>query len=635
MSKRQFKTESKRILDLMIHSIYTHREIFLRELISNASDAMDKLYFRSLTDENVHLSREDFAIDIEVDKDKRILRIRDNGCGMTKEELEDNLGVIARSGTLNFKKENEIKEDIDIIGQFGVGFYSAFMVAKKITVESRAYGAQEAYRWQSSGEDGYMLEPCDKADFGTEITLVLKDNEGEDNYDEFLDPHRLSALVKKYSDYIRYPIRMDMPRSRKKEGTENEWESYTENTVLNSMIPVWRKSKSELQEGEYERFYQEKFYDMDAPLKTIHTKVEGSVTYTALLFIPKKPPFDFYSKEYEKGLQLYANGVMIMEKCQDLLPDYFGFVKGLVDSADLSLNISREMLQHDRQLKVIAANLQKKIRAELLKMLKDERETYEQFYKSFGLTLKYGVYVGYGQNKETLQDLLMFHSLKGDKLITLQEYVDAMGEGQSDIYFASGESIAQISRLPQLERVAEKGYDVLCLTDDVDEFALRMINTFAEKPFKSVADADLGLESEEEKKEMQQKADSSKDLLERMKKALEGKVDEVRLTARLKTHPVCLTSEGDLSLEMEKVLNAMPMENKVKAKRILEVNSSHPIFDTLKGLEETNPDKLDQYAQLLYTQAILIEGFPVEDPVAYSNLVCQLMSEKTPGTPEK
>ncbi|MDD4796609.1 MAG: molecular chaperone HtpG, partial [Eubacteriales bacterium] len=466
MSKKQFKTESKRILDLMIHSIYTHREIFLRELISNASDALDKLYFRSLTDETVHLSREDFAIDIAVDKDKRTLRIADNGCGMTRDELEDNLGTIARSGTLNFKKDNELGEDIDIIGQFGVGFYSAFMVAKEVTVVSRAHGAGEATRWQSSGQDGYTLRADDKADFGTEITLVLKDNDGEDSYDEFLDPHRIAALVKKYSDYIRYPIRMDMPRSRKKEGSENEWESYTENTVLNSMIPVWRKAKAELEDGEYERFYQEKFYDMDAPLKTIHTKVEGSVTYTALLYIPKKPPFDFYSKEYEKGLQLYANGVMIMDKCQDLLPDYFGFVKGLVDSPDFSLNISREVLQHDRQLKVIAANLQKKIKAELLKMLADDRDNYLQFYGSFGVTLKYGVYTGYGQNKETLQDLLMFHSLKQDKLVTLKEYADAMGEDQSAIYFASGDSVQQIARLPQLERIADSGYDVLCLTDD-------------------------------------------------------------------------------------------------------------------------------------------------------------------------
>ncbi|MDD3243541.1 MAG: molecular chaperone HtpG [Eubacteriales bacterium] len=627
MAKKQFKTESKRILDLMVHSIYTHREIFLRELISNASDAIDKLYFRSLTDPSVGMSREDFAIDLTADKDARVLTIRDNGCGMTKEELENNLGVIARSGTLDFKKNNELGDDIDIIGQFGVGFYSAFMVAKKITVESRAFGVDEAWQWESTGEDGYTITPCEKADAGTCITLVLKDNEGEDNYDEYLSEYRISSLVKKYSDYIRYPIRLDMPRSRKKEGTENDWETYTENTVLNSMIPVWRKGKDELEDGEYERFYQEKFHDMEAPLKTIHTKVEGSVTYTALLYIPKKPPFDFYSKEYHKGLQLYTNGVMIMDNCEDLLPDYFGFVKGLVDSADLSLNISREMLQHDRQLKVIAANLQKKIRAELLKMQKEERETYEEFYNSFGLTLKYGVYTGYGQNKQTLQDLLMFHSMKQNKLVTLQEYTDAMPQEQTEIYYACGTSVEQITRLPQLERIADKGYDVLCLTQDVDEFALKMIETFAEKPFRSAADSSLALESDEEKAKVEEKTEAGKEMLSALQEALGDKVDEVKLSSRLKSNPVCLTSEGDLTLDMEKVLNAMPMEQKVKAKRVLEINAEHPIFDTLCAAAGDR-DKLAKYAQLLYTQAMLIEGFPVEDPVAYSNLVCELMSQQ-------
>lgn len=632
MKTKQFKAESKRLLDMMIHSIYTHKEIFLRELISNASDAMDKLYFRSLTDEKVGMNREDFAIDLKIDKDARTLTITDNGIGMTQEELEKNLGTIANSGSLKFKNENKLEDDVDIIGQFGVGFYSAFMVAKRVTVRSKAYGSDEAYQWQSEGVDGYTIEPCDKETAGTEILLEIKDDTEDETYSEFLEQYRIQGLVKKYSDYIRYPIRMDMTKSRRKE-TENadkdaapEYEEYVENETLNSMVPLWRKNKSELTDADYNAFYKEKFFDYNEPLLHIHTKSEGTATFNALLYIPSKAPYDYYTKEYEKGLQLYSSGVMIMEKCADLLPDYFSFVKGLVDSEDLSLNISRELLQHDRQLKIIAKALEKSIRNELTKLLKNDRAAYEKFFEAFGLQLKFGVYNGYGMNKDALKDLLLFYSSSEKKPVTLAEYVSRMKEDQTCIYYATGENIARIDHLPQTELVKDKGFEILYLTENVDEFAIKMLMNYEGKEFKSVSAGDLDLETEEEKKEIKEKSKEHADLFTDMQKALEGKVKSVRLSQRLKSHPVCLTSEGALSLEMEKVLNAMPTDQKVQADRVLEINPEHPIFAKLVQLQKENPDKLNAYAKLLYDQALLIEGMSIEDPVAFSNQICELMA---------
>ena len=632
MERKEFKAESKRLLDLMINSIYTHKEIFLRELISNASDAMDKLYFRSLTDEKVGMNREDFAIDLKIDKDARTLTITDNGIGMTQEELEKNLGTIANSGSLKFKNENKLEDDVDIIGQFGVGFYSAFMVAKRVTVRSKAYGSDEAYQWQSEGVDGYTIEPCDKETVGTEIILEIKDDAEDETYSEFLEQYRIQGLVKKYSDYIRYPIRMDMTKSRRKE-TENadkdaapEYEEYVENETLNSMVPLWRKNKSELTDADYNAFYKEKFFDYNEPLLHIHTKSEGTATFNALLYIPSKAPYDYYTKEYEKGLQLYSSGVMIMEKCADLLPDYFSFVKGLVDSEDLSLNISRELLQHDRQLKIIAKALEKSIRNELTKLLKNDRAAYEKFFEAFGLQLKFGVYNGYGMNKDALKDLLLFYSSSEKKPVTLAEYVSRMKEDQTCIYYATGENIARIDHLPQTELVKDKGFEILYLTENVDEFAIKMLMNYEGKEFKSVSAGDLDLETEEEKKEIEEKSKEHADLFNDMQKALEGKVKSVRLSQRLKSHPVCLTSEGALSLEMEKVLNAMPTDQKVQADRVLEINPEHPIFAKLVQLQKENPDKLKAYAKLLYDQALLIEGMSIEDPVAFSNQICELMA---------
>lgn len=632
MKTKQFKAESKRLLDMMIHSIYTHKEIFLRELISNASDAMDKLYFRSLTDEKVGMNREDFAIDLKIDKDARTLTITDNGIGMTQEELEKNLGTIANSGSLKFKNENKLEDDVDIIGQFGVGFYSAFMVAKRVTVRSKAYGSDQAYQWQSEGVDGYTIEPCDKETAGTEILLEIKDDTEDETYSEFLEQYRIQGLVKKYSDYIRYPIRMDMTKSRRKE-TENadkdaapEYEEYVENETLNSMVPLWRKNKSELTDADYNAFYKEKFFDYNEPLLHIHTKSEGTATFNALLYIPSKAPYDYYTKEYEKGLQLYSSGVMIMEKCADLLPDYFSFVKGLVDSEDLSLNISRELLQHDRQLKIIAKALEKSIRNELTKLLKNDRAAYEKFFEAFGLQLKFGVYNGYGMNKDALKDLLLFYSSSEKKPVTLAEYVSRMKEDQTCIYYATGENIARIDHLPQTELVKDKGFEILYLTENVDEFAIKMLMNYEGKEFKSVSAGDLDLETEEEKKEIEEKSKEHADLFTDMQKALEGKVKSVRLSQRLKSHPVCLTSEGALSLEMEKVLNAMPTDQKVQADRVLEINPEHPIFAKLVQLQKENPDKLKAYAKLLYDQALLIEGMSIEDPVAFSNQICELMA---------
>lgn len=633
METKQFKAESKRLLDMMIHSIYTHKEIFLRELISNASDAIDKLYFKSLTDDKVGLNKDDFAIWISADKDSRTLKISDNGIGMTEEELENNLGTIANSGSFKFKNENKLEEDNQIIGQFGVGFYSAFMVAKKVTVISKAYGSDKAYQWESEGVDGYTITEADKKSAGTEIILELLDDTDDENYTEFLDQYRIKSLVTKYSDYIRFPIKMEVSHSRPKEQSEEdkaankplEYEDYIEVETLNSMVPLWKKNKNELKEEDYKHFYTEKFFDYNEPLKYAHISNEMP-SYNALLYIPSKAPFDFYSKEYEKGLQLYSNGVLIMDKCADLLPDYFSFVKGLVDSEDLSLNISREMLQHDRQLKVIAKSIEKTISNELKKMLKNEREKYEEFWKAFGLQIKYGIYSDFGMHKEKLQDLLMFTSSNEQKLVTLDEYVTAMREDQKYIYYATGESAARIEQLPQTELVKDNGFEILYLTDNIDEFAIKSLMKYKDKEFKSVSADDLGLDTPEKKEELKAKEEESADLLKELQEALDGKVTKVALSQRLKSHPVCLTSEGEISLEMEKVLNSMPTDQKVHAQRVLEINPDHEIFGKLKSLSEGgDKDKIGKYAKLLYDQALLIEGMSIEDPVEFSNLICELM----------
>lgn len=625
MRKKQFKAESKKLLDMMINSIYTHKEIFLRELISNASDALDKLYYRSLSDNTVGFSREDYRINLSVDKDNRILRISDNGCGMTEEELENNLGTIARSGSFNFKKDNEKAEDVDIIGQFGVGFYSAFMVSDEVKVTSRAFGEETAYCWISNGADGYSVEECEKDSNGTVIELHIKEDTEQEKYSEFLDEYRIKALVKKYSDYIRYPITMMMETRVPKEGEENEYETVLEEKTLNSMVPLWKKAKSEISEEDYNNFYKEKFMDYEEPARVIHTKTEGQVSYDALLYIPKHPPFDYYSKDFEKGLQLYSNGVLIMDKCGDLLPDYFSFVKGLVDSADISLNISREMLQHDYQLKLIAKNIEKKINKELSAMLEKDREKYEEFFKVFGIQLKYGMYSDYGANKESLKDLLLFISSKEKKFVTLKEYVQRMGEEQKSIYFASGETVDKIDMLPQVEAVKDRGYEVLYLTDNVDEFALQMLMQYNEKNFVNVLTDNLDLDTEEEKDKLKEENENSKELFEAMKSAIGDSVHAVRFTNKLKNHAVCLSSEGNISIEMEKVLNSMPTDQKVKAEIVLEINSEHPIAAKLKELYVSDKDKLASYSKILYAQARLIGGMSVENPTELSSLVCDLM----------
>ncbi len=625
METREFKAESKRLLEMMINSIYTHKEIFLRELISNASDAMDKLYFKSMN-ENIGITRSDLAITIEADKDARRLVISDNGIGMTKDELENNLGTIAKSGSLAFKNENEKTEDVNIIGQFGVGFYSAFMVAKRVTVISKAYGADKAYMWQSEGVDGYTISDADKDANGTQITLEIKDNTDEENYDEFLAPYKIKTLVKKYSDYIRYPIRMDVEHEKLKEGSKDEYEKYTETETLNSMIPVWKKSKSELKDEDYNNFYKEKFYDYEDPLLHIHTKTEGTATYSALLYIPAKAPYDYYSKSYEKGLQLYSGGVMIMEKCADLLPDYFSFVKGLVDSEDLSLNISREMLQHDRQLKIIAKSLEKAIKNELKKLCKNDREKYQKFFDAFGTQIKYGIYESFGAVKDELQDLLLFKTSNGG-VTTLEEYVSRMKEDQKYIYFASGSSVSRIESLPQTELVKDKGYEILYFTDHVDEFCVQMMHDYNGKEYKSVSSDDLGLETEAEKEEIKKAEEDNKALFDFMTEKLGGKVKAVKLSQRLKNHPVCITSEGMLSVEMEKVLSAMPDSKGAKAEKVLEINPNHPIFGKLKALFESDKDKAAEYADILYDQALLIEGMPIDDPVGFTTKLCNIMAE--------
>ncbi len=627
METKEFKAESKRLLEMMINSIYTHKEIFLRELISNASDAMDKLYFKSMS-ENTGITRSDMEMKLEVNKDERKIILTDNGIGMTKDELENNLGTIAKSGSLAFKNENEKTEDVNIIGQFGVGFYSAFMVAKRVTVISKAYGSDEAYMWQSEGVDGYTIGEAQKDSHGTQIIMEIKDNADEENYDEYLTPYKLKSLVKRYSDYIRYPIKMDVEHEKLKEGTENEYEKEIVTETLNSMTPIWKKSKTELKDDDYNQFYKDKFYDYEEPVAHIHTKTEGTATYSALLYIPAKAPFDYYSKNFEKGLQLYSNGVMIMEKCGDLLPDYFSFVKGIVDSEDLSLNISREMLQHDRQLKLIAKSLEKSIRNELKKLLKNKREDYEKFFETFGTQIKYGIYESYGMNKEDLQDLLLFKSSNGG-YTTLEEYVGRMREEQKYIYFASGSSVARIESLPQTELLRDKGYEILYFTDHVDEFTIQMMREYKEKEYKSVSADDLGLETDEEKEEIKKAEEDSKELFDFMTEKLDGKVKAVKLSHRLKTHPVCITSEGALSVEMEKVLSAMPDEQakQAKAQKILEINAEHPIFAKLKSLYESDKDMAGVYADILYSQALMIEGMPIENPVDFTNKMCEIMAK--------
>ncbi|MGN0639086.1 MAG: molecular chaperone HtpG [Huintestinicola sp.] len=630
---KQFKAESKRLLDMMINSIYTHKEIFLRELISNASDAIDKLYFKSLTDDKVGMSKSDFAINIIADKDAGTLTITDNGIGMTADELENNLGIIANSGSFKFKNENEKSEDVDIIGQFGVGFYSAFMVAKEVRVRSKAYGSDKAYVWTSCGVDGYTIEEDDKETVGTEIRLTLKDDTENEKYSEYLSDFRIKELVKKYSDYIRFPIKMDVEKSRRKDDAKEDdysdeaYEKYIENETLNSMVPLWRKNKNELKPEDYNNFYKEKFYDYTDPLKYIHSKVEGATTYDSLLFIPSQAPYNFYSKDYEKGLQLYSSGVLIMDKCADLLPDYFSFVKGLVDSADLSLNISREMLQHDHQLKLIAKSIEKSIKSELKKMLNNDRENYEKFWKSFGVQLKFGVYDNYGRDKDAVEDLLLFTSSAEKKLVTLDEYVSRMKEDQKYIYYAAGDSVSKIEALPQTELLRDKGYEILYLTDNVDEFAIKVLMRHGEKEFRNVSEGDLGIDTEEQKEETKKLSEDNKDMLALITEALGGKIKECRISDKLKSHPVCISSFGQISLEMEKILNQNPQNQKVTSEKVLEINPNHKIFAAMQKLFETDKDKFKDYASILYDQALLIEGMQIDDPVEFSNKVCSLMAQ--------
>ena len=629
MAKKEFQAESKKLMDMMINSIYTNKEIFLRELISNASDAIDKLYYKSLTDTSVGMNKGDFRILITRDKENRILTVEDNGIGMTEEDLENNLGTIANSGSFAFKKDNDLGDDVDIIGQFGVGFYSTFMVAKEVTVVTKAFGSDQAYKWTSDGVEGYTIEECDKPDgVGTTITLKLKDDTDDEKYSTYLDQYQIQSLVKKYSDYIRFPIRMEVEHTHyNEEGKEPEVHKAIE--TLNSMTPIWKKNKSELKDEDYNNFYMEKFGDYEPPVAHIHSKNEGVATYDALLYIPARAPFDYYSKDYEKGLQLYSSGVMIMEKCADLLPDWFSFVKGVVDSEDLSLNISRELLQQDRQLKIIAKNLEKSIKNELAKLLKNDREKYEKFYSVFGLQFKFGIYQSYGAANETLKDLLMFPSSFDGKNVTLKEYVSRMKEDQKEIYYACGETKERIEMLPQLEKIKDKGYEVLYFTQDVDEFAIKVMINYDGKPFKSISDADLDLDTEEEKEEAKKLDEENKDMFSFMQEAIADKVKTVRLSKKLKTHPVCLSSDGSITIEMEKVLNAMPQNdgNKVKAEKALEINPNHPIFEKLKDLYANDKDKLKDYAKLLYDQALLIEGMSIDNPVEFANLVCELMTK--------
>ncbi|WP_215190461.1 molecular chaperone HtpG [Exiguobacterium sp. s6] len=622
MTKKQFQAESKRILELMVHSIYTHKDIFLRELISNASDAIDKMYYRALSDEAIDFNKDHYFIKIELDKDARTITIRDTGIGMTDDELESNLGIIAKSGSLAMKQATKMEEDHSLIGQFGVGFYSAFMVADRVTVRTRSVDSEQGYLWESEGTDGYTIEPTDKTDIGTEITLHVKADTDDETYSSFLEEYEIRSLIKKHSDFIRYPIKLDVTKHRQKDDSE-EYEDYIEEETVNSMVPIWRKRKSELSDEDYKAFYHEKRYGFDEPLKHLHLNVDGTIRYQSILYIPSTVPFDYYTKEFEKGLELYSNGVLIMEKSPDLLPDYFGFVKGMVDSEDLSLNISREMLQQDRQLRVIAKNVKSKIKGMLEKMLQNEREDYETFFESFGRQLKFGVYDQFGAAKDELKDLLLFHSSNENKLATLKEYVERMKDDQKYIYYATGESIHRIDLLPQAERLKEEGFEILYFTEEIDEFAIKMLQSYDDKEFKSIASGDLGLDDEAAKS----LNEDNKDLFAFMKQELGDRVKEVRASTRLKSHPVCLTVAGDVSIEMEKILNTMPNGGGMKAEKVLEVNADHAIFQTLQRIYKEDEAKAKQYTDLLYQQALLIEGLPIEDPVAYSNAVCALMAE--------
>ena len=624
MEKHQFKAESQRLLDLMINSIYTHREIFLREIISNASDAIDKLAYTALTDDKVGIRREDFAITITRDQEKGILTVSDNGIGMSREDMEENLGTIAKSGSLGFKQAMEKNEDIDIIGQFGVGFYSAFMVASTITVISQKYGEDKAWKWVSDGADGYTIEETTKASAGTEIIMTLKADTEEDNYSEFLDEYKIRSLVRKYSDYIRYPIRMEVTKSRKKEDSE-EYESYTEMETLNSMVPIWQRPKKDVTQEEYDAFYREKFFDYTKPLRTIHYNAEGNVSFKALLYIPGKAPYDFWSKDFQHGLQLYSSGVMIMENCADLLPEHFRFVRGIVDTQDLSLNISREMLQHNRQLTVIARNIEKKIKSELKSMLENDREQYEEFFAAFGRQLKYGTVADYGTHKDATRDLLLFRSHKEGKLISLKQYVEAMAEGQEKIYFAPGENRDRLAKLPQVETLSQKGYDVLLFTEEVDEFIPQTLNTYMEKEFCNVSSEDLGLQTEEEKKELEEKTETMKGFLTFVKETLGEQVREVKLSSDLGSHPVCMTPADGMSFEMEKYMKKASPELAFTVGRILELNPDHEAVRAMERAMTEDPLKARDYAQLLAYQAQIMAELPLEDPYAYTALVCKLM----------
>lgn len=629
MKKKKFKSESKRLMDLMVNSIYTHKEIFLREIISNSSDALDKLYFKSLTDSSIGLNSDDFQIRIEIDKNERTIKVIDNGIGMTEEELDSNLGTIAKSGSLAFKSENEKVDDVDIIGQFGVGFYSAFMVSDKVVVETKAYGSDESYKWVSDGIEGYSIDAGDKADFGTTVTMYLKEDNDDVNYSEYLNEYEIQSLVKKYSDYIRHPIVMDFSTSRKIEGEDDKYEDVIETRTLNSRIPLWKKNKNEIKDEEYNNFYKEKFYDFEDPLKVIHTSVEGNATYKSLMFIPKRAPFNYYSKDYEKGLQLYSKGVLITDRCGDLLPDYFSFVKGLVDSEDLSLNISREMLQHDSQLKLISKTIEKKIKSELEKMLRNEREKYEEFFKAFGMQIKFGCYNMYGLNKDFLQDLILFTSSEDKKLVTLSEYVEKLKEDDDKIYYACGETNEKIEMLPQFESAKDKGLEILMLTDYVDEFVVKTIAEYNGKKFVNICDEDFDLSSDEEKTEIDNLNNESSSMFDEMKNAIGDEVSSVRFTNKLSGHPVCLATEGEISLDMEKTLNSMPgaSENKVKAKLVLEINSKHAVADKLRDMYDNDKETLSKYSKLLFSEACLIAGRSIADPVEHSKLVCELMTK--------
>lgn len=626
MKKREFKTESKRVLDLMINSIYTNKEIFLRELVSNASDALDKLYYLSLTDKDIKVKKNELEIKIDVDKEKRTLTITDNGCGMTEEELENNLGVIAESGSLHFKEENDGKKDVNIIGQFGVGFYSAFMVSSKVVVESKSYKDEESHIWESTGIDGYTISKGKKETTGTKITLYLKEDTEDYNYSDFLTEYKIRDIIKKYSDYISYPIKMMVENTRKKEDSD-EYETYTEEAILNSRIPLWKKDKKKIKEEEYNNFYTDRFYDYSEPLKVMHFNMEGNVNFTALLYIPSHAPYDFYSKEYEKGLSLYTNGVLIMDKCKELLPDYFGFVKGIVDTEDIPLNISRETLQDNKNIKLIAKSIESKVKKELLSMIDNERDKYEEFYKAFGMGLKFGIYNDYGMNKDKLSDLIMFYSSKDKKLTTLKEYVSRMKEGQETIYYASGETVDKIDMLPQVEAVKDK-YEVLYLTEYVDEFSLMTLSEYDGKKFKNVSSENADLSTEEEKKHINEINDNNKDMLAEMKEILKDNVKEVKFTNKLKNHPVCLTTEGEISTSMEKVINSMPTGEKIKASEVLEINSDHKISDKLKELYKDNKEEFEKYTKVIYFEARLIEGLPIENPTEMSNLMCDIMANK-------